>query len=179
MKSTYLLLAAFCAMLLGGCASAKLETPEGYREYVQDGGFASQSEQVESGMPASEVVALLDKQSQMCLDTTVSVTTTQANGMGGMMQVTETFHLIPEVNSLEAGGGEMVLRRKDENQSFLAKMQLTEEMRKNGYIVLLTDITPEGSGSRVDIYGPSVGYDDVFEAVTAWTTGEHTQCPEL
>ena len=103
---------ACCAALLGGCASAQLATPEGYRDYVKGGGFGSQSEAVDSGIAASKVVSLLDKQSKMCLERTVSFTTTHGNGMGGMMQVRETYHLIPEVSTQESGGGQMVLRRK-------------------------------------------------------------------
>lgn len=166
-------------VLLGGCASAQLATPEGYRDYVERGGFGSQSDAIDSSISAPKVVSLLDKQSKMCLERTVSFTTTQGNGMGGMIHVRETYHLIPEVSVQESGGGQMVLRRKDENQSIFTKAMLTEEMKNKGYIVMVADVSPMSAGSHVEIYGGSRGYDHVFDAVKSWASGEHTQCPEF
>ena len=53
-------------------------------------------------------------------------------------------------------------------------------MPAGGYYVLIADThTLAGQRSRVTIYGASIGYDEVFEAILTWGEGRPHECPAI
>jgi hypothetical protein len=55
--------------------------------------------------------------------------------------------------------------------------EATGKMPEGGYFTLLTDI--ESTQTRVIIQGPSMPYDDVFDAIFSWTKGKERICHSL
>jgi hypothetical protein len=52
------------------------------------------------------------------------------------------------------------------------------KMPEGGYYNLLADVEEISSNkTRVTIYGSSVGYGDVFEAIFDWAKGKDGACP--
>ncbi|HET8761544.1 MAG TPA: hypothetical protein VFN94_10765, partial [Nitrospiria bacterium] len=69
------------------------------------------------------------------------------------------------------GSGETLLQQDD---------QATGKMPSGGYFVLVADTQAlSAQKSRVTIYGASVGYDEVFEAIIAWAKGRPCDCPAI
>jgi hypothetical protein len=49
-----------------------------------------------------------------------------------------------------------------------------------GYYLMVADAYPvEGGKSRLQIIGPSMGYDVIYRAVLGWATGNNLGCPDL
>ena len=48
-----------------------------------------------------------------------------------------------------------------------------------GIYLFVADATPQGNKTRIQIYGPSKGYDVLHRAVRGWATGENLGCPDM
>ena len=49
-----------------------------------------------------------------------------------------------------------------------------------GHYLLVLDATPIGKNkSKIDFYGPKMGFDTMITAVKNWTKGKNLGCPDL
>jgi hypothetical protein len=48
-----------------------------------------------------------------------------------------------------------------------------------GVYIFVADATPQGNRTRIQIYGPSKGYDVLHRAVRGWASGENLGCPDM
>lgn len=54
------------------------------------------------------------------------------------------------------------------------------EMPEKGYYLMVMDATGVGkNNTRIDFYRPSVGHQNVIEALRGWATGKNVGCPDL
>jgi hypothetical protein len=47
------------------------------------------------------------------------------------------------------------------------------------YIIVADAYAMPGNKTRIQLYGPSKGYDVVYRAIRGWATGENLGCPDL
>ena len=51
---------------------------------------------------------------------------------------------------------------------------------EGGPYIIVADAYPmPGSKTRIQLYGPSKGYDVVYRAIRGWATGDNLGCPDL
>ena len=50
---------------------------------------------------------------------------------------------------------------------------------EGGIYLFVADATPEGKRTRIQIYGPSKGYDVLHRAVRGWAEGNNLGCPDM
>ena len=51
---------------------------------------------------------------------------------------------------------------------------------EGGPYIFVADAYPlPGNRTRVQLYGPSMGYDMLYRAIRGWSTGENLGCPDL
>ena len=49
-----------------------------------------------------------------------------------------------------------------------------------GAYIIVADAYPQpGNRTRMQLYGPSIGYDVVYRAIRGWASGENLGCPDL
>jgi hypothetical protein len=58
-------------------------------------------------------------------------------------------------------------------------MRVTKEP-EGGYYLIVADAYPlNGEKSRLQIIGPSMGYDVIYRSILGWATGNDLGCPDL
>lgn len=51
---------------------------------------------------------------------------------------------------------------------------------EGGYYLMVVDATPAGNNkTRIDMYAPTVGFDNVIKAIKGWASGTNVGCPDL
>jgi hypothetical protein len=63
---------------------------------------------------------------------------------------------------------------------FQQSKRATGDMPEGGYFVMVMDtedIGPNKTG--VTIYGPSIGFQNIYDAVLGWAKGEKKPCPKF
>ena len=51
---------------------------------------------------------------------------------------------------------------------------------QGGFYIVVADAYPQpGDRTRIQLYGPSKGYDVLYRAIRGWATGENLGCPDL
>ncbi|HEY9052168.1 MAG TPA: hypothetical protein VIQ03_11525, partial [Gammaproteobacteria bacterium] len=65
-------------------------------------------------------------------------------------------------------------------QNYESGVMTVSKVPPGGYYLFVVDATPIGKNkSKVDIYGPTMGYDTVIKAFKGWATGKNLGCPDL
>jgi hypothetical protein len=58
-------------------------------------------------------------------------------------------------------------------------LKVTKEP-EGGYYLLVADAYPvDKSRTRVQMFGPSIGYDVLIRAIKGWASGENLGCPDM
>jgi hypothetical protein len=152
-------------LLLAGCVTPP-QTPDELRAGVRAGAMMTQMKTVEIDRSVSAVFKSLRANADKCLNVTIVGSTPGTYG-----PVVESTTYRSTSRMVNKGTGETVLQQD---------ARATGRMPPGGYYVLVADTEAlSGQKSRVTIYGASVGYDDVFEAIMTWAKGRPHECPAI
>jgi len=161
--------AVVLAILLAGCG-AMPQNPDDFRKAVSGGAMMTKTDSYEVNRSAQAVGATFKQRAPECLGVQVrtvsrtstsyqNILTTYKPTVVATGQRTE-LHL----QQLHKGGGVIYPQTPPEG----------------GVYIFVADAIPvSGSRSRIQIYGPSMGYDVLHRAVRGWATGENLGCPDL
>lgn len=155
------------AALLSGCVSSHPQNAQEFREAVP-GAFLAEVKTFEVKRPLREVAKTFQRKGPQCLQ--VAIQTTE---QGSMYHRSYTTTYTPTV-VINGDRAELHLQQHVDNT-----IKVTEEP-EDGYYLLVADATPVNkSTTRIDIYGPSVGYDVLFESIRGWASGKNLGCPDM
>ena len=153
---------------LSACSIHHPQSAEEFRQAVPTA-FMAGVETFEANRSFKEVSATFQKKAPQCLNIkTESVT-----------QSSTSYHRVvtaykPSV-FISANKAELHLQQHHESG-----VTSVSEEPKGGYYLFVVDITPVGkSKSKIDIYGPTMGYDTLIKAFKHWADGTNMGCPDL
>jgi hypothetical protein len=155
-------------LLLCGCVTQHPQNAEEFRK-MAPGAFMVKVETHEINRSTREIGATFRKRAPECMNIRVR-TTSQTTGS---YQVIVSVYKPTVVVSDERA--ELHLQRHHE-QGVLA---VTKEP-EGGYYLMVADAYPvDAKRSRLQIIGPSMGYDVIYRAIIGWATGKELGCPDL
>jgi len=155
------------AFLVSGCAQAP-QTAEEFRKAAPSA-FMMKSETVEVARPFRDVAATFEKRASQCLEVTVETTS----------QTTTSYqHIVTAYRPTVVVNGERAeLHVQQDHKSGVIKVY-TEPA--GGHYLLVADAYPiENNHTRLQLIGPSMGYDVLIRAVKGWASGENLGCPDM
>ena len=156
------------AVLLSGCVSQHPQNAEEFRR-MAPGAFMVKVETHEINRSMRQIGDTFQKRAPECLNMRVR-TTSQTTGS---YQVIVSLYKPTVVVTGERA--ELHLQRHHE----AGVMRVTKEP-EGGYYLMVADAYPvDAKRSRLQIIGPSKGYDVIWRAILGWATGKDLGCPDL
>jgi len=159
---------AAATVLLSGCVTQHPQNAEEFRR-MAPGAFMVKVENHQIDRSVSEIGETFQARAPECMNMRVT-TTSQTRGS---YQVIVSLYK-PTVVATEQRA-ELHLQRHHEK----GVLAVTKEP-EGGYYLIVADAYPvDGSRSRLQIIGPSKGYDVIYRAIVGWATGNNLGCPDL
>lgn len=156
------------AVLLAGCAGKMPQTAEEFRQ-MAPGAFMVQVQTFDVKRSPREVGETFRRRAPECLNTTIRMT---ESGPGHHMVVDTAYKA-----TVIAGGDKAELHLQQKHLRGVVKVY---DEPADGRYLFVVDVLPTGArASRVQIIGPSKGYDVVVRAIKAWADGSSTACPDM
>ena len=168
MTRTLIAGAAAAALSLASCAVKQPQNAEEFRKAVGGGAMMTKTDSYEVNRPLRDVAATFQRKAPECLKVavrTVSRTTTSYQNI--LTEYTPT-----------------VLAGKERVELHVQQLHKTgviypSKPPEGGIYLFVADATPEGKRTRIQIYGPSKGYDVLHRAVRGWAEGNNLGCPDM
>jgi hypothetical protein len=161
MKTGAILIVA--AFLMVGCVTPP-QTSRELREGVMAGRMMTKMDHKDVNRPVSEVFQDVKKNADKCFNVRVTGSTP---GTYGPQTQSSTYRSRSRMTGKTKG--EMVMQME---------ARASGKMPEGGYFVLLADMEETSANkTRVTVYGSSVGYGDVFQAIFEWAQGKDRACP--
>lgn len=158
----------FAAALAAGCAGRMPQTADEFRQ-VAPGAFMVGVQSFDVRRPLREVGETFRRRAPECLNVTTRTTSRTRTSY----QVIDTAYK-PTV---------VVGRDKVElhiQQKHLKGVVNVYQEPPEGRYLFVVDAVPAGArATKVQIIGPSRGYDVIIRAIKAWADGSSTGCPDL
>src|SRR5258708_16498931 len=144
--------------LLAGCVTPP-QTPSELREGVKRGAMMTKTERQEVNRSFKTVFTDVKTNTDKCLNVTVIGSTPGTYG-----PVVESIPYHARSRMVGDKAGETVLQHSK---------RATGQMPEGGYFVMVMDIEETGPNkTAITIYGPSIGFQNIYDAVLAWAKGE-------
>ena len=169
MKQLYLATLGLAAgsVLLQACGGMP-QNAEEFRRAVP-GAMMAKTDSYEVNRPVRDIAATFQRKAPECLNMsvrTVSQTTTSYQ------------NILTEYKSTVVAGGE----RAELHLQQLHKTGVLYPSKppEGGAYIIVADAYPlPGNRTRLQLYGPSMGYDVVYRAIRGWASGESMGCPDM
>jgi hypothetical protein len=156
------------AGLAAGCAGKMPQTADEFRQ-MAPGAFMVQVQSFEVKRSPRDIGESFRRRAPECLNVTIRTTSSSP----GSYQVIDTAYKATVI----AGSDKAELHLQ---QKHLKGVVNVYEEPKDGHYLFVVDATPAGArAAKVQIIGPSRGYDVVVRAIKAWADGSGTACPDL
>lgn len=151
--------------LLAGCVTPP-QTPGEVRDGVMRGAMMTKTERQEVNRSFKSVFTDIKSNTDKCLNVTVIGSTPGTYG-----PVVESVPYHARSRMVGDKGGETVLQHSK---------RATGRMPEGGYFVMVMDTEGiDANRTSVKIYGPSIGFQNIYDAVLAWAKGEKKACPKF
>jgi len=159
---------AVLAALLAGCAVQLPQNADEFRKQIP-GAFMGKVQTFEAKRSFREVAKTFQAKAPECLN--VSVRTIEQSSTSSS-NILATYKPTVIVNDRRA---EVHVQR-----TLKGNVIVPGKEPAGGHYILVADATPIDKGrTRIDIYGPSRGFDTMVRAITGWATGENVGCPDM
>ena len=162
-----LLVASTGALVLQGCGSMP-QTAEEFRK-AAPGAMLGKTDTYEVNRAYREVSATFQRKAPECLNMAVR-TVSQTS--------TSYQNILTEYKSTVVAGGE----RAELHLQQLHKTGVIYPSKppEGGAYIIVADAYPlPGNRTRMQLYGPSIGYDVVYRAIRGWASGDNLGCPDM
>jgi hypothetical protein len=159
------------AVILVSLLCACGQMPQNAEEFrkAAPGAFMAKTESYEVNKPFRDVAAAFRRKAPECLNVevrTVSQTTTS------YQNILTSYKPTVVVNSERA---ELHLQ-----QLHKTGVMYPSKPPEGGAYIIVADAYPlAGNRTRIQLYGPSKGYDVVYRAIRGWASGENMGCPDM
>lgn len=160
--------AAVAVVSLASCAVKQPQTAEEFRK-VAPGAMFMKTETYEVNRALRDVASTFQRRAPECLKVTVrTVSQTTGSYQNIVTQYTPTVVVVGERAELHV------------QQLHKTGVLYPSKPPEGGVYIFVADAYPEGGKrTRIQIYGPSKGYDVLHRAVRGWATGENMGCPDM
>jgi hypothetical protein len=159
---------SIAVVLAAGCAGKMPQSADEFRT-MAPGAFMVQVQSFEVKRSLRAVGDTFRRRAPECLNVTIRTTSSAP----GSYQVIETAYKPTVVVSSERV--ELHIQQKH-----LKGVLTVYKEPEDGRYLFVVDANPAGrNATKVQIIGPSRGYDVVVRAVKAWAEGSSTGCPDL
>lgn len=166
--ATKLAVLGTAAVLVAGCAGKMPQTAEEFRQ-MAPGAFMVQVQTVDVKRSPREIGETFRRRAPDCLNVTIRTTSSAP----GSYQVIDTAYKATVV----AGGDKAELHVQ---QKHLKGVVNVYKEPADGHYLFVVDALPTGArASKLQIIGPSRGYDVLVRAIKAWADGSSTACPDM
>jgi hypothetical protein len=159
---------ALGGLLLQACVQMP-QNAEDFRKAVGGGAMMTTTESYEVNRPLRDVAATFRRRAPECLKVsvrTVSQTTTSYQNI--LTEYTPTVVVTDRRTELHV------------QQLHKTGVVYPSKPPEGGIYLFVADATAEGAKrTRIQIYGPSKGYDVLHRAVRGWATGDNLGCPDM
>jgi hypothetical protein len=156
------------AFLVAGCATKMPQTADEFRQ-MAPGAFMVQMQSFEVKRSVRDVGESFRRRAPECLSVTIRTTSSAP----GSYQVIDTRYKPTVV----VGGDRAELHLQ---QKHLRGVLHVYKEPEEGRYLFVVDAVPAGTrATKVQIIGPSRGYDVVVRAIKAWADGSSQGCPDL
>jgi hypothetical protein len=167
-RQVALLAAAAAAALLPGCGGMP-QTAEEFRK-AAPGAMLAKTDTYEVDRSFRDVSATFERKAPECLNMAVR-TVSQTS--------TSYQNILTEYKATVVPGGqraEMHLQQLHKGGGVIYPSKPPE----GGAYIIVADAYPlPGNRTRMQLYGPSIGYDVVYRAIRGWAAGDNLGCPDL
>ncbi len=160
----YIAVVAIAGALMG-CVTPP-QTTEEVREGVRQGAAMAKVENAKVNRAFSAVFRDIQANADRCLNVTVTGSTPGRYG--------------PHVESSRYRASSKMTGRRTGETVLQLDDRATGKMPVGGYFVMVVDTEGlSASQTRLTMYGPSLGYDNVYESFHAWGKGNKHGCPKF
>lgn len=161
-------LTLFLSALTSGCVTSHPQNAEEFRVAVP-GAFMAMTETVEVNRSFSDVAGTFRKKAPECLNVKVEMTEQSATSYHVVVTAYKPTVVVSDQRA------ELHVQQHHEK----GVLNVTKEP-EGGYYLLVADAYPiENDRTRLELFGPSRGYDVLIRAVKGWASGENLGCPDL
>ena len=168
-------LAPLALVVLIGCGTAQITTPDAMREYVRAKRMMSKFETFEVQRPYAAVTRDLKRRSEDCLDKTFKITRRQEGLVIGPRESDDGMTRYIPVSNIGPAKAEFYTKFWD------SKARAVNTPAGDKMVFYVADITPKSRNlTSIDLYSwTPERYRWAETAVKAWARGEDPGCPTL
>jgi len=158
---------AVTLLLLAACAPMP-QTAEEFRKAVPGAAFAK-IETYEVKRPMKEVAATFRRKAPECLNVAVrTVSQTSSSYQNILTEYKPTVVVTSQRAELHV------------QQLHKTGVLYPSKPPEGGTYIVVADAYPlSGNRTRIQVFGPSIGYDVVYRAIRGWATGDNLGCPDM
>ena len=173
MRRFAVIVATLATLLLAGCVGFSI-TPNDMRKTAKSSSFASH-ETVVISQPFQSVVNSISSRAPGCLRGRIKTSTTQGSAAYGYTTSTHYNTYTPSV-VVRGQRAELHLQQLVEGTILLGENK--DRLPKNGWYIMVVDITPQAGGTRIEFYR-TMNLDIVVAAIKQWASNTGRGCPDL
>lgn len=155
-------------LFFNGCSIHHPQTAEEFRLGVPTA-FLGGVETFEVDRSYKDIGKTFQKKAPQCLGVTIESVSQSSTSYS---RIVTTYNPSVQITDKRA---ELHLQ-----QEYKSGVMTVSKVPPGGYYIFVVDATPIGKNkSKVDIYGPTMGYDTLIRAFKGWATGKNMGCPDL
>ena len=167
MKGFRACIVALAGLLLQACGQMP-QTPEEFRKAVP-GALMTKTETYEVNRALRDVALTFRRRAPECLNLAVrTVSRTATSYQNILTQYKTTVVVTAERAELHV------------QQEHKTGVIYPSKPPEGGVYIVVADAYPlPGNRTRIQLYGPSRGYDMLYRAIRGWASGENLGCPDM
>ena len=167
MNNVPICIVAITSLLLQACVQLP-QTAEEFRKAVP-GAMMTKTDTYQVNRPMSEVASTFERLAPKCLNVTVQTVSHTS---------TSFQNLIARYKATVVRTGERV--ELHVQQLYETGVLYPSKPPEGGVYLLVADAYAQSSSSaRIQLYGPSMGYEELYRAIRGWASGENLGCPDM
>ena len=155
------------SVLLAACVQMP-QNAEEFRKAVP-GAMMTKTESYEVNRPVKDVAATFRRKAPECLKVAVrTVSQTTGSYQNILTEYTPTVIVTDQRTELHV------------QQFHKTGVMYPSKPPAGGTYILVADAYPAAANrTRIQLYGPSKGYDVLYRAIRGWATGDNLGCPDM
>jgi hypothetical protein len=163
-----MLAAAAGGALLQGCGGMP-QTAEEFRKAVP-GAMLTKTDTYEVSRSYRDVASTFQRKAPECLNMAVR-TVSQTS--------TSYQNILTEYKSTVVAGGDRAELHLQQMHKGGGVIYPSKPPEGGSYIIVADAYPLAGNRTRMQLYGPSIGYDVVYRAIRGWANGDNLGCPDM
>lgn len=167
MKGLRTFAVVFAGLLLQACGGMP-QTAEEFRKAVP-GALMTKTDTYEVNRPMRDVAATFRRKAPECLNVTVRTVSQTGTSYQNILTAYKPTVVVT--------GERAELHVQQHHKTGVISPSKPPE---GGFYIVVADAYPmPGNRTRIQLYGPSKGYDVLYRAIRGWASGDNLGCPDM